>query len=61
MVTPTWFFPQALPLHELMPADKLWLPRALSGKKLVVTVHYSPFQKELLQPIEIQEVEQFAL
>ncbi len=59
MITPTWFRPGEIPLDQLMPADKLWLPKAFDGKKLVVTVHYGPFQKELLEPIEIEEVENF--
>lgn len=59
MATPTWFSPAALPLAELMPADKLWIPDALAGKKLIVIVHYSPFQKELLQPVDVQEVQGF--
>lgn len=56
MATPTWFALADLPLAEMMPADALWVPAALAGKKLIVTVHYSPFQKEMLQPIEIEEV-----
>lgn len=59
MITPTWFLPHEIPWDELMPADKLWLPRVFAGERLVVTVHYGPYQKELLEPIEIEEVENF--
>ncbi len=59
MITPTWFQSGEIPLDQLMPADKLWLPEAFDGKKLVVTVHYGPFQKELLKPVDIEEVENF--
>ncbi len=59
MITPTWFALAKLPLDELMPADKLWIPDALGGKKLIVTVHYGPFQREILQPVEIKEVSEF--
>ena len=59
MITPTWFRPEEIPLNELMPADKLWLPRAFAGERLVVTVHYSPFQKEILEPIQIEVVDRF--
>jgi 8-oxo-dGTP pyrophosphatase MutT (NUDIX family) len=58
MITPTWFFPHEIPLEALMPADKLWLPRALAGERLVVTVHYGPFQKEILEPVRIEQMEQ---
>ncbi len=59
MITPTWFLPHEIPLDELMPADKLWLPRVFAGERLVVTVHYGPFQKELLEPIHIEVIERF--
>lgn len=59
MITPTWFLPHEIPWDELMPADKLWLPRVFAGERLVVTVHYGPFQKELLEPIHIEVVERF--
>lgn len=60
MITPTWFSIDNLPLNNFMPADKLWLPQAFAGKRLEVTVHYGPFQKEILKPIEIREVECFS-
>lgn len=59
MTTPTWFRPEDIPLDELMLADRFWLLQALDGKKLVVTVHYGPYQQELLQPVETEEVEDF--
>lgn len=59
MITPTWFRLESLPLNEMMPADRFWLPRAFSGERLIVTVHYGPFQKEILRPIEVEVVERF--
>lgn len=59
MLWPTWFDLREPPLHKMMPADREWLPPLLAGKKIVVTVRYGPFQKELLGPVEIQEVSSF--
>ncbi len=59
MKNPTWFHIDNLPLDEMMPADKKWLPVALSGKKIKAAPRYGPFQKELLEDFEIIEVEFF--
>jgi 8-oxo-dGTP diphosphatase len=58
MLSPTWF--DELPLDEMMPADREWLPVALSGKKIRAKARYGPFQKVLLGPVEIIEVDSFS-
>lgn len=59
MKKPTWFSMDNLPLDEMMPADKKWLPVALSGKKVKASPKLGPFQKELLEDFEIIEVDCF--
>ncbi len=59
MIRPTWFEKDNLPLEKMMPADRFWLPLILSGKKIKAEAHYGPFQKELLQPVTIEEVTSF--
>lgn len=56
MLSPTWFDVSELPFDQMMPGDRVWLQPALSGKKVVATAHYGPFQKELLKPVVLQEV-----
>ncbi len=51
-----WFAFDEIPYDDMMEADRLWLPKALEGKKVVVHTHYGPHQKELLAPIEVEEV-----
>ncbi len=55
--TPRWteemedprFFPiQDLPLSEMMPADRHWVPRVLAGETGIVWASYGPQQKELV-------------
>ena len=59
MLNPTWFDIDKLPLEKMMPADKKWLPVALSGKKIKARPKLGPFQKELLEDFEIEEVDFF--
>lgn len=59
MLNPTWFDIKNLPLEKMMPADKKWLPIALSGKKIKARPKYGPFQEELLEDFEIKEVVSF--
>lgn len=59
MATPTWFDVRNLPLGEMMPADKDWLPLALNGKKLITKAYLGPFQKEKLRETEIIFVDSF--
>lgn len=57
MLNPTWF--RVFPLDEMMPADREWLPIALSGKKIIAKAMYGPEQKFLSDPVEITEVDSF--
>ncbi len=59
MLRPTWFEIDQIPLDELMPADKKWLPFALSGKKVKATPRYAPFQKSLLEDFDVEFVTRF--
>ncbi len=59
MITPTWFDINNLPLDKMMPADNEWVPLALHGRKMIVKARLSPFQSELLAPVEIEYVEEF--
>ncbi len=56
MATPTWFDLSKLPIDQMMPADRFWLPLALSGKRILAKASYGPFQKTLLEDVAIQEV-----
>jgi 8-oxo-dGTP diphosphatase len=60
MLSPTWFDIDHLPLQKMMPADKKWLPVALSGKKIMASPKYGPFQKELLEDFKIKEAFSFS-
>ena len=48
MLQPKWFNTKWLPFYQMMPADEEWLPLVFSGKKIVGTAHYGPFQKSFL-------------
>lgn len=59
MASPTWFKKDRLPLDRMLPADGEWLPLVLSGKKIVASAKYGPFQKKLLGKVEISQVDSF--
>ena len=59
MITPRWFPFHQLPTNEMMPADAVWVPIILSGKRIVGEAWYGPKQKELLSEVLIREVEGF--
>ncbi len=59
MATPTNFEISKLPLDNMMPADKEWLPMILEGKKLIAEYYYGPFQKELTKERKIKFVSSF--
>ena len=48
MSDPTWFDFDEIPINQMLPADKHWLPLVLSGKKIKVDASYGPHQKKLL-------------
>lgn len=59
MIDPKWFAVEDLPLNEMMPADRQWLPVALSGKKITAKAYLSPFQEQSLADVEIEYVDSF--
>lgn len=59
MADPRWFSISELPLSEMMPADRDWLPPALQGKKVIATAYLGPFQQEKLKETELRFVEEF--
>lgn len=59
MASPTWFAFDRLPVAEMMPADTHWVPLVLAGKKIIGRAHYGPFQRELLEPVSLKEVDSF--
>ncbi len=56
MSDPTWFSKDNLPLDQMMPADRVFVPVALSGKKITGSAHYGPYQKELRGEVLFAEV-----
>lgn len=59
MADPTWFPIDSLPLDAMMPADRVYLPGALAGNKLIGTARYTPFQRELIGAVEVTTVTEF--
>lgn len=59
MKTPTWFGFDEVQRLRLMPADKVWLPLVLQGRKLMVQATYAPYQASLIGEVRIQDVENF--
>lgn len=55
MINLRWFDFSRLP-ENMLPGDSQWLPRILKGTKLLGTIHYGPFQKTLLQPVQVWAV-----
>ena len=56
MTTPTFFRLERLPFSQMAPGDRYWLPPVLDGKMVIGHIHYSPGQKSLLVPPEIEIV-----
>ncbi len=59
MKQPTWFPMREMPYERMMPADRIWFPIVLSGKKVRGKFPYGPFQQELIGDYVIEEVESF--
>lgn len=59
MAEPKWFSINNLPLDEMMPSDKEWLPIALNGKKIIVKAYLGPFQEKSIGDVEITYVSSF--
>jgi 8-oxo-dGTP pyrophosphatase MutT (NUDIX family) len=57
MADPAWFRIDALPLTDMMLADRLWLPIALRDPSpIFVTAWYGPHQRELLAGVEVRSL-----
>lgn len=59
MTDPQWFNVADLPLDDMMPADRQWLPQALSGKKMIAQAYLGPFQEHTLGDVEITYIDTF--
>lgn len=59
MATPALFKKGNLPLLQMMPADRIFVPVIMAGIKIKGKASYGPFQKKLLGPVEIEEVNSF--
>ena len=59
MIKPTWFDIDSLPLDQMMPADREFLPTALKGQKVIGKAYLGPFQKKSLKEVEIEYVDSF--
>ena len=59
MLNPTWFDIKSFPWKRMMPADKKRLSAALNDKKVKARPKLGPFQKNLLEDFEIEEVDSF--
>jgi hypothetical protein len=59
MHDPTWFEYDAVPLDDMMPADRVWFPAMLAGRKFIGEVSYGPFQQTLVDDMKIQDVTDF--
>ena len=57
MAEPTWFLDNALPFQQMMPADRVWLPVALSGKKLLARASYTPHQRALIGEVTMEFID----
>lgn len=53
---PQWFHKDHLPLENMMPADRHWLPAVLAGERLMAKASYGPFQQELLAPVTMVQL-----
>jgi 8-oxo-dGTP diphosphatase len=49
MVDLTWFDRHQLPLGEMLPGDRVWMPTAVIGGHFFTQVHYEPGMRELTQ------------
>lgn len=58
MKNPRFYKLNKLPLRQMMPADRIVIPRMLKGEKLLFEARYTYRQKKLLW-IKIQKVDKF--
>ncbi len=56
MAEPTWFTFDEVRQLQLMPADRVWLPLVLLGRRVRATAAYTPFQAELIGEVAIEDL-----
>lgn len=56
MGAPEWFDEADMPLKEMMPADRYWLPVLLEGRIIYAQAWYGPKQQSLRQPTSITDI-----
>lgn len=59
LLSPEWFDASNLPFEKMLLADRVWLPLAISGKKVIGEAWYGPFQRTLLKEVECRCVDSF--
>ena len=59
MSLPTWFDFDKIPTDKMLPADKIWLPIVLSGKKIKFKASYGPHQAYMIGEPEIEYIDSF--
>ena len=59
MLAPTWFKKGELPFEKMLPADIIWLPLILAGKKIIGYAKYDSSQKILLGKFKLRYVNSF--
>ncbi len=60
MIKAKSFKKNALPLKQMMAADRYFLPMILEGNKITGTAKYGPHQRRLLEPMQISIVGSFS-
>ena len=59
MANPKLYPVDKIPLDQMMPADKVWMPRIFSGRKFIGKAKYGPRQETLIGDVEIKYVDVF--
>ena len=59
IANPEWYLTNNLPLSELMPADPYWLPRALSGEKIIGEARNGPDFAYLIGKVKVDAITSF--
>ncbi|MFA5052521.1 MAG: NUDIX domain-containing protein [Parcubacteria group bacterium] len=56
MINPTWFWRNSLPLLDMAPADRFWLPRVLRGRRFFAEAHLGDNQRRLIGKVVFKKV-----
>lgn len=59
MADPKFYPISSIPLDQMMPADKIWVPEIFSGKRFIGKAKYGPRQETLIGEVEITYVDSF--